>query len=212
MVTGLGSFCLTIEPNSERIKGDFFKTVLTRALISGVYMCLPILFVHIYSFISCGVNPSAVESLIREMMPIASICVTISGFVIFFNMCKPFTSYRRILYIVTLILTILLLLAIPDFFLMNGTEHLQHLIDYGDVWVAIKSIITNLFSLTIYKDFNWHWWLIIGIYLVLSSFLYILTDKFITRLLNHKVLREDDGISSFGEIVDKIKQKIIKEK
>lgn len=212
MVTGLGSFCLTIEPNSERIKGDFFKTVLTRALISGVYMCLPILFVHVYSFISCGVNPSAVESLIREMMPIASICVTISGFVIFFNMCKPFTSYRRILYIVTLILTILLLLAIPDFFLMNGTEHLQHLIDYGDVWVAIKSIITNVFSLTIYKDFNLHWWLIIGIYLIFSSFLYILTDKFITRLLNHKVLREDDGISSFGEIVDKIKQKIIKEK
>ena len=171
-------------------------------------MSLPILFVHLYSFISCGVDLIAVESMIKNMMPIASICVTISGFIIFFNMCKPFTFYRKVLYVITVFLTILLLLAIPDFFLINGTEHLQRLIDYGDAWVAIKSIIHNLFSLTIYKSFDANWWIIIGIYLVLSSFLYVMTDKFMTRLLNHKVLKEEDEISSFGEMIDKLKEKI----
>lgn len=94
-ITGISSILLTLEPSTERIKGNFYKKVLHQAMIAGVYMALPILFIHLYSFILNGTNIIAVEQTILSMMPVASICVTIAGFVIFFNLCKPFTVYRR---------------------------------------------------------------------------------------------------------------------
>lgn len=154
LITGVAAVLLSIEPSSERIRGDLFNTVLSKALISGIYMALPILFIHLYAFITCGLNIVSVEELIVSMLPVASICVTIAGFIVFFYTSMPFTKYRKVIYILILLLTLLLLLAIPDFFLINGTEYLQELIDYGSIGVALTAIIDNLFSMTIYYTFT----------------------------------------------------------
>lgn len=193
LITGLASTLLTIEPSSEKIEGNFYNIVLNKAFIAGIYMSLPILFIHIYSFIHCGINISAVESMIASMMPIASICITIAGFVVFFYMCRPFTKYRKFIFISILILTILLLFAVPDFFLINGTEYLQKLINYGSVGAALSSIVHNMFSLNIYKTFTINQWIIIGIFLALSSSLYILTNKIINKI---KIIRDKNKLTS----------------
>lgn len=83
LITGIGSLCLTLEPSTERIKGNFFKTVLNKALVAGIYMALPLLFIHIYSFIACGIDAVAVEQMLVSMVPVMSICITIAGFIIF---------------------------------------------------------------------------------------------------------------------------------
>lgn len=95
LITGFGSILLTLEPSSERIKEKFYNTVLYKAFVNGVYMSLPIIFIHIYAFMKCGLDVTSTELFIANMIPVASICVTIAGFIIFFNMCRPFTTYRR---------------------------------------------------------------------------------------------------------------------
>ena len=82
-ITGIGSVLLTLEPSTERIKGDFYSSVLTKALVAGVYMSLPLFFIHIYSFIRCGLNPTAVANMLGTMVPIMALCITVAGFIIF---------------------------------------------------------------------------------------------------------------------------------
>ena len=61
LITGVATTLLAIEPSSEKIEGDFFTTVLSRAFIAGVYMSLPIIFIFIYAFIACGLDIQSVE-------------------------------------------------------------------------------------------------------------------------------------------------------
>lgn len=208
LITGLGSLCLALEPSTERIKGDFYHTVFNKALIAGIYMSLPIIFIHIYAFISCGINPvEEVEALLGNMVPIMGLCITIAGFIIFYNICRPFTKYRAIIFLMTLILTILLLFAVPDFFLLNGTEFMQELLAYGNLWEAIKAIFYNMFSLEIYREFAWQQWVIVGSFLLLSSVLYIITTKIVNKVYELRNRKESE-IESLGDVVDKIKTKI----
>lgn len=86
----------------------------------------------------------------------------------------------------------MLLLAIPDFFLINGTEHLQNLLNYGSVGKALEAILHNMFTLDTYKLLTWQQWTIIGIFLLLSSSLYILTTKLINRVAELREKREKE--------------------
>lgn len=211
LITGLGSLCLTLEPSTERIKGNFFKTVLNKALVSGIYMSLPILFIHIYAFIARGIDVVAVQSLLSSMVPVMAICITIAGFIIFWNMCRPFTKYRKVVFSLILIAAILLLLLVPNFFLLNGTEYFAELLSYGSIGAAIEAIFKNMFSFEIYKIFTWQQWVIIGTFLAFSSLLYIATNKVINYFTEKKYQKENK-LESLGEVFDKMRDKMKKKK
>lgn len=186
-ITGIGSFFLALEPDKSRIKGDFLKSVLSRAIVSGFYMFLPILLVYAYSLFMVGFDKSSVSEYIAEnMLPVISICVTIAGFIIFLNLCRPFTKYRKFLYGVILATVISLLLLIPDFFLKNGTEFIKEIVSkYGEnISGIIKGIFNSIFNLSIYKTLDKGQWIIIFIFLAISMILYYITDKIVTNFLN----------------------------
>lgn len=186
VLTGFASFLLALEPDSTRISGNFVKTVLGKAISSGFFLFLPILFVYIYSFVKCGLDPVAVASYIStNMIPVISLCVTISGLVIFFNLSQPFTHYRRILFFVSLGIILFFLTAIPEFFLINGTTYVNTLLTECDsIGDLISTIWNNQFSFNIYKSMPIDQILIVSIFLVISSILYYITDRIITRALN----------------------------
>ena len=214
LITGIASFFLALEPNTERIKGNFYHTVVYKALIAGIYLSLPMLFIYIYSFITGGLNINVTQEIISSMTPILSICVTIAGFIIFFNICKPFSRYRRILFISILIITLLLLFSVPDFFLINGTEYMQELLNYGSFIEAIRAIFTNMFSLSIYKTFSLDQWIFIGVFLLLSSTFYILTSKIVSKIYEIRNRKEDEEKEwmNISDVFDKIKNKINRKK
>lgn len=207
LITGLGSLCLTLEPCTDRIKDNFMYAVLNKALIAGIYLSLPILFMHIYAFIKCGIDLVAVESLLLEMVPVMSLCITIAGFVIFFNLCKPFSKYRAFIYSFILGITILLLFAVPNFFLLNGTDFMKQLMEYDSLYAAASAIVHNMFTLEIYKIFTWQQWIIVGSFLLLSSFLYILTTKIVNKIYEIRSHRKSE-MASLGDLFQKIKNKI----
>lgn len=86
-VIGLASLSLSIEPNNKRIEGSFIKTVLIRSLPNAMTMLIPVLMVLIFS--KAGVvEMSGIGSAI------ATIAVTLIGFVNLVFLCRPYTKWR----------------------------------------------------------------------------------------------------------------------
>lgn len=193
IICGIGSVFIALEPDKTRIKGDFLKNVFGRSITAGFYMFLPIVFVYIYSFITHGLNIIEVSNFIQKsMLPVISICITIAGFVIFFDISRPFTKYRRFLYGAIFTIVALLLLAIPEFFLMNGSDFVGILVaKYGtNIFELIKGILHTLFTFEIYKTFTPSKWVIIISFLVLSHLIYRLTNYLMNKFLNKTIFNE----------------------
>ena len=186
-ITGIGSFFLALEPDRSRIQGNFLKTVIGKAIVAGFYMFLPVLLAYIYSFIQCGLDIKAVSVYITtNMYPLISICIGISGFVIFFKLCMPFTKFRTILFIFVLIIVVGLLLLLPDCFLRPGTDFISELMTkYGsNPWAVVVGIWHSLLSFEVYKALPTNQWIIMGIFLLLSFVLYSITDRIVSKFLN----------------------------
>ena len=146
-ITGIASLFLALEPDRTRFKGDFYKNVIKTALTSGFYMFVPVMLViatYLISQISVNGNfvigyegplingvanmkTSFLGSEVTNLgwVSVVAICVTISGFIIFFNNCRPFTKFRMVLFVSTLAFVLLILYMIPDFFIISGTDLLN---------------------------------------------------------------------------------------
>ena len=87
-VIGGASFLLALEPNNERIKGSFMRTVLIRSVPNALVMFIPILIMmlldrfHLVTISDAGRNS------------VAMIMVTIVGFINLVSICRPFTKWR----------------------------------------------------------------------------------------------------------------------
>ena len=185
ILTGCCSFILALEPDKSRIRGNFLKTVLGKAISAGFFMFLPVLLIYIYAFFRVGLDRQAVSEFIAYMVPVISISVTISGLMIFYKLCQPFTKFRKRLFFTALCVIILLLTAIPEFFLINGTSYLSQLIAENDsVFGIMNTIWKSLFSFEVYKTFSLEQWLIIGGFLLLCMISYNFWDKLVMKVLN----------------------------
>jgi len=195
-ITGIGSFFLALEPDSKRIEGNFLKTVLGKAITAGVYMFLPVMIIYIMGFCMYGLNLEAVYSFIEQMIPVISLCVIISGCVIYFKLCQPFTEYRKMLFILTISVIVFILIAIPEFYLLNSTNFMDEMIlkDANSFSDVISNFFSILFRFNVYKDLTHvvvgdHQlgiipYFVVIIFVAISSILYWMTDIFMTKLLN----------------------------
>lgn len=186
-ITGIGSFCLALEPDRSKIEGNFLKNIIGKSIVSGFFMFLPVVLAYIYSFAVCGFDINIVSEYIKtNMYPLISICITVCGFVILFKLCRPFTKFRAYLCIGLLLLVVLLLLLIPDLFLRKGTDFIKELMAiYGtNIMAILKALWNSLFSFTIYKTLTTSQWIIIGGFCVLSMSLYSITDWLVSKFLN----------------------------
>lgn len=88
---GIPSFILALEPNRDRVKGDFLKTVLGRALPSAL---LIVLYLMLVQALSPYLAVSALE--------LTTLGVLLTGFIWLmqlFEVCRPFDRLRAVLWI-----------------------------------------------------------------------------------------------------------------
>ena len=185
-ITGIGSLFLALEPDRRKIEGDFIKNVIGTGIVSGFYMFLPVVMVYIYASLKTGFDIQSISEMVTTtMFPVISICITIAGFIIFAKICKPFTRYRKTLYFIVLLMVIGLLILIPDLFLKNGTDFMAEIIAlYGtNIADIIYGIFKSILSFSIYKALGVSEWVIICIFLILSTTLYKITDRLVSRWL-----------------------------
>ena len=200
-ITGIASVFVALEPDKTRFKGNFYKKVVENAIISGFFMFIPVLAIMLYCLLSQIIlNQTYDLNLLKTVfengeivsfgwVPTMSLCVTVAGFVIFFENCRPFTKFRKILFGCTLAFVLLVLYLIPEFFIVSGTDMLKY---------AANNKIANIFiyevnhlgpnaQFALYRTMNTEQWVFLLIFTVLSYPLY-LGNKKLTGFVLDKLL------------------------
>ena len=118
---GISSFLLTLENNKSRIKGDFLKNALSQAIPFGFSIALPIIGLYLTFLL----NRFGLDK--QNILNIATLFISIASFFPLFCSCKPFNTYRSIIFIGSIFLAgILYLLSIygTNWLLINGDSNI----------------------------------------------------------------------------------------
>ena len=129
-VSAVPSLALSLQPNTERVKGKFIPFVISRALPGALTMGLCIFSVYVISqipdlAIHFGfINNESTETIRLAKLTyeaIMMLVLTCTGLVMLFRICQPFNVWRTVLYVASLGLCILAV-SVPFFaeFIFQG--------------------------------------------------------------------------------------------
>ena len=105
---GIPGFILALEPNKERIKGNFFLNILKKALPGGITIVLNIIIVIVLATVFHIEN--------EQISTMCVILVSMTGFILLFKICSPFNLLRKFLFITLLIMYVGLSFGLAEFF------------------------------------------------------------------------------------------------
>ena len=117
-------------------------------------------------------------------IPVMALCVSIAGFVIFFESCRPFTKFRKILFSITLGVVLIVLYLGPDYFIISGTEMLAFT---GGVLNIPRYAITHVpvnATLGLYRTMDLEQLLFLVGYILLCYPLYLFCMKYVSKLVD----------------------------
>ena len=196
-ITGFASFFVALEPDKTRVKGNFYRNVVEKALSAGFFMFVPVMLMIFYFIFSSIARTGTFnldemktvfengEIITFGWIPTMSLCITVAGFIIFFKNCRPFTTFRKVLFGVTLFIVLNVLYLMPEFFIISGTDMLK---ETGGVANIIPYILSHMGTnalLTIYRTMTLEQILFLVIFAVVAYPLYVLNSKFTTIVFNH---------------------------
>ena len=209
-ITGIASLFLALEPDRTRFKGDFYKNVIKTAIISGFYMFIPVLLIVVV-FLIMQINQTGsfdvgmMDTIFQEKggevaslgwVSIAAVCVTVSGFIIFFENCRPFTRFRRILFFSVLGFVILILYFIPEFFIINGTKILEKIDIKSNGIMAVPYYAWNHLGTNaafgLYRKADLAKLIFMLCYLVLCYPLFIFNKKYTGKIVDRLLFSKRD--------------------
>ena len=197
-ITGIASLFVALEPDRTRVTGNFYKNVTKRAILSGFYMFIPVAICLLYVLFSQVIRTQTfdVKSLATVFdintheiisigwIPTMALCVTISGFIIFFKNCRPFTTFRKFLYIITLAVVLFILWLAPEFFIVSGTEMVNEVGGFLKIFPYIFSHIVPNLTLSLFKTMTLEQIIFVGVHALAAVPLYLLNEKFGGKLLD----------------------------
>lgn len=197
-ITGIASLFVALEPDRTRVTGNFYKNVTKRAILSGFYMFIPVAICLLYVLFSQVIRTQTfdVKSLATVFdtntheiisigwIPTMALCVTISGFIIFFKNCRPFTTFRKFLYIITLAVVLFILWLAPEFFIVSGTEMVNEVGGFLKIFPYIFSHIVPNLTLSLFKTMTLEQIIFVGAHALVAVPLYLLNEKFGGKLLD----------------------------
>ena len=109
-ISAIPSLVLSLQPNTNRVKGKFIPYVLSRALPGAITMALAILSLHVISQTplaeTFGMVGEMGNTYLHALMMLA---LTLCGLVMLFRICQPFNLLRTILFTSTAVLCVLVI-------------------------------------------------------------------------------------------------------
>lgn len=112
LTVGVPSFFLALEPNKERLKGNFLHNILRRALPGGLTIATEILILTAVSF-----------CLGLERLQISTLAVIVTGFAalnVLFRVCRPFCWWRAALFVLMTVGFVGAMLILPGLFYLQS--------------------------------------------------------------------------------------------
>ena len=119
-IIGLPSTILALQPNKEKIKGNFIVNMISNCVVQA--FCLILTVVAIY-LLAIKDIPGLDLTNYAEVNSIAVMAITYVGVVILFNLCRPFNTLRAIIWIFST-LCISLAFLIPEIATNIGLSYL----------------------------------------------------------------------------------------
>lgn len=195
-ITGIASVFISLEPDKTRVKGNFYKNVVKHALVSAVYMFIPVLLIMSYVIVSQLIRTQSYDMSVMETvvengqitqfgwLPVIALCISIAGFVIFFESCRPFTKFRKILFGATVFIVVVVLYLAPEYFIISGTKMLEEVADIKHMFPYIFSHLEANIRLSLYATMNLEQKIALGVFALISYPLYLFNNKFTDKLVN----------------------------
>lgn len=115
LISAIPSFVLSLQPNTERVKGKFIPFVLSRSIPGSLTLASGILSLYVLSKSSIGltlglVTASGGATLAYDAM--LMLALTFCGLVMLYRVCQPFNILRAILFIFT-VSACVLVISVP---------------------------------------------------------------------------------------------------
>lgn len=197
-ITGIASLFVALEPDRTRVTGNFYKNVTKRAILSGFYMFIPVAICLLYVLFSQVIRTQTFDAkslatvfdintheiISIGWIPTMALCVTISGFIIFFKNCRPFTTFRKFLYIITLAVVLFILWLAPEFFIVSGTEMVNEVGGFLKIFPYIFGHIVPNLTLSLFKTMTLEQIIFVGVHALAAVPLYLLNEKFGGKFLD----------------------------
>ena len=107
-ISAIPSFVLSLQPNTERVKGKFIPFVLSRAIPGALTMAIGIFTLYILRNTSLAVQLgfAANGASTIEYEAMMMLVLTFCGLVMLYRICQPFNVVRAILFLVAAALCI----------------------------------------------------------------------------------------------------------
>ena len=196
-ITGIASVFISLEPDKTRVKGNFYRNVVEKAIVSALYMFIPVVLVTFYVLISQLItkqayNVQVMETVIENKtivqfgwLPIIALSISFYGFVVFFNSCRPFTKFRKILFVATVFVVLLVLYLAPEYFIVSGTSMVDPEIMYHtkDIMYYVFTHLEANATFALYRTMNLEQVIVLASCVVLSIPFYIITTRYTSKLV-----------------------------
>ena len=189
-ITGLASVFVALEPDKTRVKGNFFRNVVEKAFSAGFFMFIPVSLGITYFLIASiartgGYSMTGLMSTFENgeitsigWVPTFSLAVAIAGFIIFFDNCRPFTRFRKILYICTLGFVLIVLYLAPEYFIISGTDMLKYTGGVGNIPHYVLSHIGKNVTLSLYRTMTLEQGIFLTFFALAAYPLYVVNKRF----------------------------------
>lgn len=105
---GIPAFILALEPNRERVKGNFFLNILKKSLPGGLTIVLNIIIVMVLA------KTFNIES--EQISTMCVLLVSMTGFILLFKICGKFNLLRKIMFISLLVVYVALSFGLAEIF------------------------------------------------------------------------------------------------
>lgn len=109
-VIGIPSFVLALEPNNNKVRGKFLKNVLVNALPGALVIVITTMLVFFLS------DYSIVNLRETEVRTIIVLNATFTCFTVFFKVCQPFNTLRKLLLFTMGFIAFMLAVFVPNMF------------------------------------------------------------------------------------------------
>ena len=112
LISAIPSFVLSLQPNTNRVKGKFIPYVLSRAIPGALTMAIGILSLYVVHKTSLAttfgfIDANGANTL--EYQALMMIALTFTGLVMLYRICQPFNIVRVCLFVSSALLCVLVI-------------------------------------------------------------------------------------------------------
>lgn len=146
VILGFATTVLAIQPNSEPVKGKFFKNVIKDILPGSLSILIYQLILFFSQRIIIGgesLFPSLTNTDMNVYTTISMILTSTIVFMVLFDVCKPFNTFRKALIVISAILSITMI-VVPYFRNLMGISFVDFT---GSEWLLMIILLQAIHPL-----------------------------------------------------------------